>query len=53
MSFITEESSSLPVTLRLSPPVEFMINLSIQKLIPFLVPHLILSGLRSINEKGD
>lgn len=32
---------------------EFRIYLSIQNVIPFLVPYLFFSGLRSIKEKGD
>ena len=36
----------------MSSSVKFMINLSIQNVIPFLVPYLFFSGLRSIKEKG-
>ena len=34
------------------PSEEFMINLSIQTLIPFLIQHVLPSSLRDITEKG-
>ena len=38
---------------KLSSSAEFMLNLSMQNFIPFLVPHVFPSGLRIIKEKSE